>query len=454
MPANDESLSKSAGSLILMAKIIFVTFLFLAGFGLMLKIINYPGQGITLRPFPYPYRAGLAFAGDVEGIDTAEEFLFIQRYLCTDEETHLGEGLGLEVGSGFRFYDFTGTSSFTLFDTSGKLTETAPLIRDFISFGFIDILNGYGDPADSVFKFELVEKALEFLKVESLEVPIWINLRQSDCPHCIGTLPNQCGDDSESPYYHADFLPQIGVKYIEASRFTYVVGQDAAYDIPGWFKKVYEFIRSVWMSFRGKRWNIDPGNLLLSPFTLDDGQEFMRFMLFIGDDARVLPQDVDVGDLARQIRPEILDRLIYRKGYMLLSTRLGVNSSYSELIPPDAREALRGLSERAHKGEILTTTASRLLDYNLAHRFLKWHWERDSDEYEIFIDGIDHPFDEGFETTLDNLPGLTFYTPNPEKTRIFFHREVINPIKINPEDETGMGSVSIPWEWLKFPPGY
>ena len=62
-------------------------------------------HGIWIRKFPYPFKAALAICSDIDETQTIEEFLEIQRFLCSEDSTRLGEGLGLEIGNSFYFYD-------------------------------------------------------------------------------------------------------------------------------------------------------------------------------------------------------------------------------------------------------------------------------------------------------------------------------------------------------------
>jgi hypothetical protein len=54
------------------------------------------GPGVTLRRYPYPYRAALALSNDAEFL-TPRAFWDLHRFLNTNEETPLGPGLDLPV---------------------------------------------------------------------------------------------------------------------------------------------------------------------------------------------------------------------------------------------------------------------------------------------------------------------------------------------------------------------
>ena len=50
----------------------------------------------------------------------------------------------------------------------------------------------------------------------------------------------------------------------------------------------------------------------------------------------------------------------------------------------------------------------------------------------------------------EHLQGLTFYTDSPKKTKILFDQTPVK-IAVNPKDETGKQSISIPWIKLNYP---
>lgn len=453
--ATDKEVPRDAKTLVYMLKTLYAIFLFLVGLGILMKFVIPPTETITLRDFPYPYKAGLAISNNIKGTDSREEFVAVQKYLCTEQTTPWGRGLGLEVGNSFCFYDFSGKSNFIVFDTTDSLNEeTAALLTEFIESGYIDAMNTYGNFGQGEFNPIYAEKALIFMHEHGLSIPIWINNTNPNDRQNLGRMVNQSGDNPEHLYYHAYLLPDFGIRYIELGGYTNVVGQEAASNINRWFKKAYEFVISVWHSTRAKRLDLDWNNRLINPYHLDDNQRFLRFRRFINIRGHAPFKELDVSHTALQLESQILNRLTEMGGYTIVCTCLGSNDAYSEWIPESVRKALRGLANRFRGGQILVTTISRLLDYYIVHQFLKWEWSKSEGEYVINILGIEPPIELGFEVDEDMLQGLTFYTPDPENTRIFFKGEIVSPLEVNEPDESGMGSVSIPWKWLTFPQGY
>jgi hypothetical protein len=58
-------------------------------------------EKVTLRKFPYPFRAALTICSDIDGTDTLENFLATQNFLNTERDTDMGLGIGLEIGNSF-----------------------------------------------------------------------------------------------------------------------------------------------------------------------------------------------------------------------------------------------------------------------------------------------------------------------------------------------------------------
>ena len=102
---------------------------------------------IKLRKFPYPYQAALTICSDIDGT-SLDDFIEIHKFMKTTETTDLGEGLGLAIGDSFWMYDKPGLadSAFAYFnDLGGKQSKAAPIIRDFISAGILDVMHSYGN---------------------------------------------------------------------------------------------------------------------------------------------------------------------------------------------------------------------------------------------------------------------------------------------------------------------
>jgi hypothetical protein len=423
---------------------------------LMAGLLGCSRSPVELRPFPYPYKAGLALCSDIDDTDSSAEFLAIQEYLCTTRTTRWGRGLGLEIGNSFWFYSPKGPSRFNIFDTTGQLDSLSNrIIQDFIRSGYIDCLHTWGDFNDSAcaFKSEMAGKAAEYFARKGLTVAGWINHGNHNNRQCLGLLGYERGDNPGAGEYNVPYLEKLGVRYIETWNVTHRVSLErrAGLKDAGW--QAYELLVSLkdWI-FHGTRDLVTNGRLL-NPIRLDDGRVFWRFRRFINADGWMSPRGVVCDYLTHQLKAANLDRLVKAGGYQIVYTHLGANPPGSDYLSPEVRGVLKALAERCDRGEILVTTTTRLLDYNLAVRLLRWKAEQRAGEWVIEIESLADPLHPESEIPLSRLMGITFYTPDPAKTHLFFEGRELE-VQINPPDHTGRPSVEIPWPRLVYPAGY
>src|SRR3989304_2925427 len=122
---------------------------------------------VSIRKFPYPYKAAVAIASDIDSTNTVEEFINIHEFLNTKKMTNMGEGVGLEIADSF--FMFHPKNHFSYF--SNREIDKF-IIRKFIKAGYIDSIHswgdGYSDRNDA-------KKTVNELKNYNLNLKIWIN---------------------------------------------------------------------------------------------------------------------------------------------------------------------------------------------------------------------------------------------------------------------------------------
>ncbi|MFH2050266.1 MAG: hypothetical protein ABIJ12_12565, partial [bacterium] len=101
-------------------------------------------------------------------------------------------------------------------------------------------------------------------------------------------------------------------------------------------------------------------------------------------------------------------------------------------------------------GDLFVTTTSRLLNYNVHHKFLNWHYNQNDDSVTIVIDNIKNDVEGNYIPAIDDLSGMTFYIPDNCKVAIRINNDYIK-FQSNPPDYKGRRSISIPFNKLKFP---
>lgn len=417
---------------------------------------NRPAQ-ISLRAFPYPYRAALAVCSDIDLTKTVDEFLEIQRFLNTKQQTSMGEGVGLEIGNSFYFYDDDGEVSYFTHEP-----RVQPVIINLIRAGYLDCLHSYGDRANSR---EQIERALDVLYENDCKVDVWVNHygSRSNISQKFEYFFGECaGDKPSADVYHTDLTLKYGIRFAWVGATTRIVGQSAHampsvssvfdhhYPVRSTLNAAKEWRKKV-MGVRGdERFVMHRENSLVQPLTLRDGQTIYEFMRYCNHPISVSYGATSHG-LAYAISKQALEQLKAVEGYMIVYSHLGKNKEFSQVIAPDTVAALRNLEGEYLDGNIQVMTTSRLLNYYHAHEYLVWTVNQDEHCTRIMIDSIDDPVFGRWHPTVDQLQGITFYVSDSATTEIYIQGIRLKNIQRNPADQSGLQSVTIPFTHLNFP---
>ncbi len=405
-------------------------------------------DGVALRKFPYPYRAAMTISSDIDGTTTKEEFLEIQKFLNTREETSMGKGVGLDIGNSFVMYA-PPTCAFSYF--SGN-PGNAQIIRRFIDSGYIDVMHSYGEKED--FTRQDAVTAIRELNDNQRRVDVWVDHART--PDNLGDDTTfGLGDHPETGAYHSDLTRAYGIKFFWLGRVTAVIGQSAPLSLKTFFS-IYdprhpvdslknmakEFAKNVLAILGNKKYAMHKNYDLIRVAELDDGQkvyEFMRFDNFW----QGVAEGATSRRLAYVISPRTLERLKEVGGYMVVYTHLGKNSDCSQVIAEETQNRLRDLAREQEKGNIYVTTTSRLLNYYLNYKYLNWSHEVRGEETVITISSVEDPVFGSFTPTIEDLQGVTFYVPDKDKVRIYINDREITNIQRNPPDFRERESVTI-----------
>ncbi len=429
-------------------------------------------MNVKLRKLPYPFKAALTICSDVDGTSFSN-FIQIHKFLNTKQNTSIGTGLDLPIGDSFWMYDRPDIAdhAFSYFDDlDGNPSEEAPLIRDFIRAGIIDVLHGYGNFAKITdFSRQLAEHTFEELDRHGLKLSVWTNHGGIESAQNIGEKSVGQGDIPDSDFYHSDLLIDNGIKFFWDSEISLMtnVGQDceASFGDAYWRTPIYEnrklraksklkgyitlsdklfhkftnkhFIH--WEAFNSKE------NDLISLDKLRDGNEMYRFKrLGLG---RYDWSD----DLSMLLNDNVVETLICKKGYLILYIHLGdrKNKHDSSPLSEQSIQTLRNLSELYHDGILWLTTTSRLLNYNLLTKSILWTIQESDESVKIYLKG-DPSNLKNHHFNSQNLGGLTFYVPEKKNIEIFAQGKPL-VFKKNQKDSTGQESISIPIPSLEWP---
>lgn len=403
---------------------------------------------VALRKFPYPYKAAMTLCSDIDGTTTKEEFLEIQKFLNTKEETTMGQGVGLEIGNSFMMYA-PPTCAFSYF--SGN-PGNARIIGKFIKAGYIDFMHSYGEKTDFARKDAI--KAIEELNNNQYKVDVWVD--HAKTPDNLGDDHTfGLGDHPGSIVYHSDLTLAYGIKFVWLGRITTVIGQsvpitlktffsvyDSRHPVDSLKNMVKEFAKNVLAVFGNRKYAMHKSYDLVRIAKLNDGQKAYEFLRF-DNYWKGVAEGATSKRLAYVISQQTLERLKEVGGYMVVYTHLGKNSDCSQVIAKETQTALRDLASEYQRGNIYVTTTSKLLNYYLNHKYLNWSYETKGDEIIITISGVEDPVFGSFVPTTEDLQGIAFYVPDKEKIRIYINDKEITNIQRNPPDFKERESVTI-----------
>ncbi len=403
---------------------------------------------VALRKFPYPYKAAMTICSDIDGTTSKEEFLEIQKFLNTKEETSMGEGVGLEIGNSFVMYA-PPTCAFSYF--SGN-PENAQIIRKYINSGYIDFMHSYGEKTDFTRKDAI--EAIKELNDNQCKVDVWVD-HATTVDNLGDDLTFGLGDHSDSSAYHSDITLAYGIKFVWLGRVTTVIGQsvpitlktfssvyDSRHPVDSLKNMVKEFAKNVLAVFGNKKYAMHKSYNLLRIAKLNDGQKVYEFLRF-DNYWKGVAEGATSKRLAYVISKRTLERLKKVGGYMIVYTHLGKNSDCPEVVAKETQNALRDLASEYERGNIYVTTTSRLLNYFINQKYLKWSYETKGEEMIITIFSVEDPVFGSFVPTIKDLQGITFYVPAKDKIRIYINDREITDIRRNPPDFMERESVTI-----------
>lgn len=396
-------------------------------------------QEISIRRFPYPFRAMLAICSDLDSTPDGHVYFSMMKYLNTREKTAFGRGIGLEIGN--TVYFDVSPPQFCYWNTS----ETGrAMVRRLIRSGHIDCLHSFGTRATTRTD---AARALEELEKHNCHLKVWVD--HAKVPTNFGSdVTAGSGDITGSPAYHADLTTAYGIRYIWRGRVTSVIGQDLRRSFRGILSGRHPLIsyKTILKEFTkglssSPRFAMNRSNELIHTTRLRSGhrvKEFMRSNPHWGG----VNAGATADGLPEVLTTKTLNLLVDREGFCVLYTHLGRAPDLHHPFSPNVKESFSLLSEYASEGKILVTTTRRLLDYRSATRQIEISISSAEDITKIDIAKRDE------EVPLD---GLSIYVRDSSRTEVYLDGHEVHNLQRNPADHTGRPSVSLPWHKLEFP---
>ena len=330
------------------------------------------------------------------------------------------------------------------------------MVQTLIQSGHIDCLHSYGDFATTR---EHAGAALDELVRHGCRIEVWVDHRVA--PTNFGAdIMQGSGDVPGAAAYHADLTCGYGVQYVWRGRVTSVIGQDVPRELGGIFTTQHvrastktlakELAKGVLGRGGHPKYLMHGANKVLRSTRLRDGHpvfEFMRSNPYWGG-----VENADTADgLVYTLTPATLSRLLAREGVSIFYTHLGKGAQPEEPLHGAARQALRALAELFRGGKLLVTTTRRLLGYRRAVREVGMKVEAEPRALQIQLSTDTNGRAGMSDLSVTDLNGLTFYVPDPERTRITINGREVQGLRRNHADHTGRRSVSLPWPPLEFP---
>jgi hypothetical protein len=401
---------------------------------------------VSMRPWPYPYRAALAICSDLDETPTAADYFEMARFLNTNEQTRLGIGVNLEIGNSIYFDMPAAQFSYWNGDDAARAR-----LRALIQSGYVDCLHSFGDLATTR---RHAGRALDDLARHGCGLKVWID--HAVAPSNFGAdIMQGSGDVVGSDVYHADLTLAFGIEYVWRGRVTSVIGQDAARRLSGIASPRHPVASALTVAREAAKGALarahhakyapHAANDLLWPAALRSGQPVVEFLRSNPSWAGISVHDTADG-LGEVINAGLLQRLVDRQAACVLYTHLGKMRLPGRTLAPNTRLALELVARARSDGDLMVTTTRRLLDFCRARRTASWTATADGDGVRIDISTAALPTIE-----RRRLEGLTFYTDTASRVRLVVDGRDEHALRVNPPDHTGCPSVSIAWPRLSFP---
>ena len=131
----------------------------------------------------------------------------------------MGNGIGLEIGTRFFFYNQK--NEFSYFDQDDRAKQ---ITQSMIQSGYIDCLHSYGDTDDR----DEIARALDSLESSNCRLEVWINhfgVSNDICKKFEYMFRHCEGDNPQASAYHTDLTLAHGIRFAWVGATTRIVGQ-------------------------------------------------------------------------------------------------------------------------------------------------------------------------------------------------------------------------------------
>ncbi len=399
-----------------------------------------------LLDIPHPYKGMLAFSTDIDET-RIDSFLKVHGAFYGLDE-HYGDQMEMELSNSFWvFSDYNDFNQFALCPhrIDAEPYPQAEAVAKLIRRGVIDSLHTFGNFWKVDFSRAWAQRALELFQRFNIQIPAWTyHGNPKNTQNIMNPSANWNADDPESETYHADLLPEFGIRFlciptIEAmpAKANVLSRKTLQDDQKFWgFKRIGRYRNHP--DFEAIEREMAPRNIryLKNAFvwrTKNDEQ--FTVMLFW-----------NLCMLRFQISDLVLDDLVKNNAIAIMAQHLTI-SDCLDLYHPETIAALRNLNERQKKKDILVTSTSRALQYNLARRFVQYRKKNLGQRIWLDIQGVNDPLSGHRPADRDELHGLSFRFTDSKRPKVTVMGEDVDYISIKElPAEPNTWIATIPWE--------
>ncbi|MDP2047242.1 MAG: hypothetical protein Q8L00_13635, partial [Deltaproteobacteria bacterium] len=288
--------------------------------------------------------------------------------------------------------------------------------------GLIDSLHSWGDfnlaaPQPQALR-SLAARLVEDLQRQGLSVKVWLN-HGDPCNRQnlrARLQPGYAGDDPASPYYTADLLKPLGLKYYWGSDLVSWPLSSRPGSSGSWLRPGLNALKNVVKILLGQRQKARTTAQIMElcqPVTLRDGLRLMPFTRHL----RGLEEPTSRHTLRYTLGDPVLSQLLAQEGYLILYTHLGLPrpGPGEELFPLPDRDALDRLAQHYHEGSIWVAPTVRVLNHWLMTRRLVWTAHREGERLIIHLESLRDPTTGPRLPEPEELAGLCFYVSSRQE---------------------------------------
>lgn len=224
-----------------------------------------------------------------------------------------------------------------------------------------------------------------------------------------------------------------GVNFCYDGEEVRTAGQDAACSLVDRGRQLWETL--VFLVSR-REWRAGSffANRLFEPRVSESGSVTYAYKRYVGSIAN-LPSHMP-GDVAAQVAEKLAYEVKAKGGVMIVA-------SATPEPPGPLGSALTHLRREHEEGNVYLTDRDRLLAYGYVRRYLDWDVANSEEGVTIHMRAVHDTLADRWVPTLDELDGLTFYTPDPQRTRVTLAGDEVHGLTVNAPDQTGRGSVTV-----------